>query len=129
MARAKKTTRVIKRTQKTTVPAVLLELGEGEADFLQAVMAKISGSETDSPRKYAGRIARALKHATGQDYTDTDAYKLMVNPRTSSLRFKDYQPRDNGANVAAAMNYLKANPPGYVAPHIWDEAYSYRRHA
>lgn len=113
MAKARRTTRVIKRVQKTTVPAVVLELGEGEADFLQAVMAMIGGSEADSPRKYAIRIARALKNATGQEYKDTDAYKLLRR-NNPDLFFKDYPPRviDNGAstaNIKAAVEYMKTH--------------------
>lgn len=126
MAKARRTTRVIKRVQKTTVPAIMLELGEGEADFLQTVMAKIGGSETDSPRKYAVRIGRALKNATGQDYTDTDAFKLLRNPRNSNLGFKNYPPRvtDSGANVSAALEYLKTHPNPFAAYRVPAKDYS-----
>lgn len=55
---------------------VKLVLSEGDADFLLAVLARIGGHRTKSPRKYATRIFRALTDATDLDYTLTDAWQL-----------------------------------------------------
>jgi hypothetical protein len=76
---------------------VVLELTEGEADFILAVTAFIAGDYERSPRKYSDRIRRALETALGIGYTQTDAYKLRdrLNLFYGGIWFRDY----NDANV------------------------------
>lgn len=103
MAKATKGTRTIKRVKKIQVPSITLELSEGEADFLQALLCKASGDEINSPRKYAVAITKALKFATGQEFDETDAFKLMASPRVSTVRFRNYPPKDmeGGTHVSS----------------------------
>lgn len=56
---------------------IVLELSEGEADFVLAMSGIVTGSPKHSPRKYADRIFRELSAALGVNGEDTDAYKLM----------------------------------------------------
>lgn len=54
-----------------------LTLTEGEADCLIALLCKVGGHHSRSPRKYVDRISTALKQAVGHGYQKTDAYKLL----------------------------------------------------
>lgn len=74
MAKAAKIQETVTKREK--VNRIQLTLTEGEADFLQAILAHIGGDPTTSPRKYQERIARVLRNATGQSYSATDAYQL-----------------------------------------------------
>jgi len=77
MAHATKISQAIRKVER--VPRIQLILTEGEADLLQETMARIGGHRHQSPRKYADRIAKALREATGQDHRQTDAYRLARN--------------------------------------------------
>lgn len=121
MARATKGTRVLKRVTKKTVPTVNLELSEGEADYLQAVLCKISGHAEKSPQKYGNSIAKALKHATGQDFDETDAYKLMSRPTlTMGIHFRNYPEPKKIKGPLPESDWRKAGHAfantGYIAP-------------
>jgi len=65
---------------------IILELTEGEADFLIAVLSRIGGSPTKSPRKYQERISAPLVEALGFDFYGTDAHKLS----TGDIGFRNY---------------------------------------
>lgn len=67
MAKAAKIQETVTKREK--VNRIQLTLTEGEADFLQAILAHIGGDPTTSPRKYQERIARVLRNATGQSYS------------------------------------------------------------
>lgn len=71
-------------TERQTI--INLALTEGEADCLIAILAKIGGSRTRSPRKYVHRISGALTTALGYGYMMSDAYKLL-----EGFRFKSYE--------------------------------------
>jgi hypothetical protein len=84
MAKSQKIQETVVRRDK--VDRYQLTLTEGEADFLQAVLATIGGHQQNSPRKYAIRIGRVLHDVTGQGFMQTDAHQLI----TGSLWFNDY---------------------------------------
>lgn len=67
---------------------VILELSEGEADFILGVTGKIGGSPDRSPRKYSDRIRAALTGALGYDWHETDAFKH--SSRGPALYFNAY---------------------------------------
>lgn len=67
---------------------IILELSEGEADFIYAVTHRVAGSPTASPRKYSERVHAALKAALGIDGHQTDAHRLMSN--ASRIYFNEY---------------------------------------
>lgn len=90
MARAQRTTEVVRQPKRVT--RVQLTLTEGEADFLLAVLAKIGGHPKNSPRKYAERISEALKNTLGISYKKTDAFPLS----SGYLYFIDYADPDGG---------------------------------
>lgn len=73
---------------------IVLELSEGEADFILAVCGRVTGSMSNSPRKYASRIYSELikVKVLGGVASTTDAYKLMSSD--SRVSFEDY-PRHN----------------------------------
>ena len=84
MATVKRTTTPITKH----VPAYQLTITEGEADFLLAVLARIGGHSSQSPRKYSNSIRRALTEATGYNYLDSDAYRL--SEKEKDLYFNEY---------------------------------------
>jgi hypothetical protein len=75
-----------KVTSRNTPRNIRLDLTEGEADFLLGLVASVGGSETNSPRKYAKRILKALRRVTGYDYTETDSLALLHG----HVEFLDY---------------------------------------
>lgn len=68
---------------------VILELSEGEADFILALTARIGGHPEHSPRKYSERICTALTVALGFAWDGTDAEKLMTS--SSRIYFNNYR--------------------------------------
>lgn len=74
MAHARRVKETIVKREK--VDRIQLVLTDGEADFLQAVLAFVGGSPQDSPRKYQERISSALQEVTGQEFDQTDAHPL-----------------------------------------------------
>lgn len=69
----------------------VLELSEGEADFLLGLMGVIGGDTAKSPRKYALRIEGALSLAMGISCLSTDAVKLISDQgRPGSVYFANY---------------------------------------
>lgn len=82
-----KATRIEPKPVKQPPVKILLELSEGEADFILGITSRIGGSMTDSPRKYNDRIQEALTGALGVRWDDTDSYPLL---RGAGLRFENY---------------------------------------
>lgn len=73
---------------------VILELTEGEADFILGVTAKLGGDREKSPRKYSDRIQAALTDALGYDWSRTDAYKLSSG---GGIYFNSYNSAEANA--------------------------------
>jgi hypothetical protein len=96
VARAAVRERVVRKTVKIPVKKIVLELTEGEADFLLALSAHVGGSDEDSPRKYMHRISRALVKATGHVFFETDAFPLADPSQPSGVLFANY-PDPRGA--------------------------------
>jgi len=65
-----------KASPRKTTRNVTLKLTEGEADLVLALTAMAGGHPSKSPRKYARRIAAALRKALGYNETETDAWHL-----------------------------------------------------
>jgi len=82
-----KATRIDPKPVKQPPPKYVLELSEGEADFILGITASIGGSSTNSPRKYSDALRDALMDATGISAFDTDAYALKVR---GAINFADY---------------------------------------
>jgi hypothetical protein len=81
-----KATKITPKPVKQPPVRYVLELSEGEADFILALTRYIGGDPANSPRKYSVRIQHALEDATGQSAADTDAAKLA----SGGIRFEDY---------------------------------------
>ena len=96
MARAHVVTKVFRKVRQVRVRRTVLELGDGEVDFLLALSRRVSGDPENSPRKYMNRIARALVKSTGMNPSNTDADKLSVPSYESGIWFQDY-PDPRGA--------------------------------
>lgn len=104
MARATNTSKVVHQTRRQKL--VQLTLTEGEADFLLAVLARVGGHKTNSPRKYQVRIKDALQRATGITYKETDANQLAYGV---GMGFRDYDDPKGGS----AQRRKPAAPPPY----------------
>lgn len=77
---------------------IVLELTEGEADFLLGISLHIGGHPTNSPRKYAVRIGDALYAALGVGADQTDAARLRdktASPK-GTIYFRDYPANFRG---------------------------------
>lgn len=74
-----------------TVPGVALTLTEGEARTLIAVLARVAGSPSLSPRQHADDVRDALIDALAVDYTDVLEYQLIEDKyMRGSITFSDY---------------------------------------
>jgi hypothetical protein len=93
MATARKITPRVKQPPSK----VILELSEGEADFILGLTVVIGGDVTKSPRKYADSIGRALTEALETSAFDTDSHKLISDRgRPGAVYFKCYDGTDAG---------------------------------
>lgn len=107
MAKARRIKQTIVKREK--VDRIQLTLTEGEADFLQAVLAFVQDTENNSPSKYSHRISSALESATGQRFWETDACPLAYT-ECGALRFREYPA---GHEVAeCALNELSRKLDG-----------------
>ncbi|MFD8018939.1 hypothetical protein ACFV6G_00720 [Streptomyces lavendulae] len=91
MAEAKRTiiTREVKKTE--TVPALSMTISIEEAESLMAVLVKVAGSLTNSPRKHTNAILRSLENAQVRDWESPGhPFSLLADPN-SGLAFKDYK--------------------------------------
>lgn len=95
MAKAQITSGIVRQPQR--VRRIQLELTDGEADFLMAVLSRVDGHEKDSPRKYQRRISAALERATGHMFAYTDAYPLS----SGEIEFQSYPDPQGGRLVVA----------------------------
>jgi hypothetical protein len=108
MAKAAVTSTVVERRKVVSyedveVRKINLELTEGDADFLLAVLNLIGGNAKNSPRKYGDRISAALKEATGLSADDTDAYELVAGNGSGSrgaIYFNDYPDPTLGSHTS-----------------------------
>jgi len=90
MARAHTVTKVFRKVRQVKVRRTMLELGDGEVDFLLAIAQCVGGDTTDSPRKYMDRIARALLKSAGMDPLATDAGRLARSTYHGGIWFENY---------------------------------------
>lgn len=72
---------------KTLNNLVDLLLTAEEADCLAAVLSRVAGSPTDSPRKHQQAVTQALQ-GIGLEYNKTDADGML----NGTLHFRDYPP-------------------------------------
>lgn len=79
--------------EKTTIERVVtedgftLKLSVNEAEALVAVLARVGGSPTDSPRGDAKSVLRALQNAGSRDYL-SEGHPLRY--LRGSMQFADY---------------------------------------
>jgi hypothetical protein len=66
----------------------VVELTEGEVDFLIAVTSRVGGDPVDSPRKYSDRIRKGLTEASG--VAPPDASHLVEDNRRAGIFFRNY---------------------------------------
>jgi hypothetical protein len=87
-----KATKIAPKPVKQPPAKIMLELSEGEADFILGLLDSIGGSPTNSPRKYADCLNTALSGALGHGPADTDAHKLIdpLAGRKNSIYFREY---------------------------------------
>lgn len=85
-----------------------LTLTEGEADFLQALVASVGGDEKRSPRKYVRGISKALAYATGETFRDTDAGLLA----RGAVHFLNYDRLTELAASTASTSVTNVRHPG-----------------
>ena len=90
MARAHVVTKVFKKVRQVRVRRTLLELGDGEVDFLLALSRHVGGDTDGSPRKYMDRITRALVKSTGMDPDNTDAGHRCRPSYHAGIWFENY---------------------------------------
>jgi len=87
-----KATKIAPKPVKQPPAKIVLELSEGEADFILGMTEFISGHPSKSPRKYANALREALTSALGIRAKDTDAahlYSEVLSIR-GSVHFSDY---------------------------------------
>jgi hypothetical protein len=108
MASARRKSIVIQKR----ISGLQLDLSDGEADFLQAILSLVGGNPTDSPRKYQESISNALRKVTGQRHDETDAHKLIMRPQSSGIWFANY-PDAESDNV-----FSPTKPP--LTREQWD---------
>jgi len=117
-----KATKITPKPVKQPPAKIVLELSEGEADFVLGLLDSIGGSPTNSPRKYAERINRALTEALGHGPQGTDAHKL-IDPnagRKNSIYFRDY------GSLPPSGGYLATAFEAAAAPSLRDDIYRLR---
>ncbi|MFD7552992.1 hypothetical protein ACFV9E_00420 [Streptomyces sp. NPDC059835] len=93
MAEAKRTIidQEIKKVEK--VPAISLTLTIEEAETLMAVLVKVAGSTTTSPRKHTNAILVSLEKAQVRDWESTGHPFSLLADRNGGLAFRDYGAR------------------------------------
>jgi hypothetical protein len=85
MAEAKKNTRTVVETEFN------LKLTTDEAETLTAVLVKVAGSLTDSPRKHTDAILRGLREAGSRDWESSGhPYWLIAKGERTGLQFRNY---------------------------------------
>ncbi|MGW1673273.1 hypothetical protein [Streptomyces sp. NPDC002324] len=93
MAEAKSTTIEKQVTEKKQVPAITLTLSIEEAEALQALVGRVSGSTYASPRKHTDAIYIALDRAGVSTYAKPVSRQIegslrwLVEPKAKSPRF------------------------------------------
>ena len=85
------------RTVRET--GVTLTLTDDEAGTLRAILSRISGSPTHSPREHADTIAAALNKAG----VVRPANVVFLDEPRSAIRFRDYPPKTSTYTSLTAM--------------------------
>jgi hypothetical protein len=134
VAKAHKIIRKVKRIESR--PGISLELSEGDADLLLALLGTVHGDGKESPAKYGYRIKRALEGAMGIKATETDAWKLKTgHPRVWFEKYRDPEaglPRisfgfDADGLDSDGRTWRAANPALGVTPEDLDAAVRWSR--
>ncbi|MBT2609869.1 hypothetical protein J7I97_16675 [Streptomyces sp. ISL-87] len=91
MAEAKRTTidREVKKTEKVAAISVTMTLEEAES--LMAVLVRVAGSMTNSPRMHTNAVLQSLEKAQVRDWETAGHPFALLDERASGLVFKDYQ--------------------------------------
>lgn len=97
-----KATKITPKPVKQPSAKIVLELSEGEADFILGITHAIGGDPQKSPRKYAQALEEALTEALGYAVNGTDAYKLM-DPSMPACRKGAIYFREYGSEAAVAL--------------------------
>lgn len=87
---------------RRTTRKVTLNLTEGEADMLLALVSMVGGRHAQSPRKYAERVRRALETALGYDWSGTDAFHLGLG-HVEFFDYKDHPEITTGMRARAVL--------------------------
>jgi hypothetical protein len=108
-----KATKITPKPVKTPPARIVLELSEGEADFILGVTSVIGGDPQKSPRKYSEALHTALREALGYSAFSTDAHKLIsAHGRAGSIYFKNYDgsesfPTPTGRAIAPTLRVAR----------------------
>ncbi|MFD8886442.1 hypothetical protein ACFV0H_28595 [Streptomyces erythrochromogenes] len=90
MAEAKRTTidQEVKKVEK--VPAISLTITIEEAEALTAVLVKVAGSMTNSPRKHTQAVLTSLEKAHVRDWEAQGHPFSLLERRNGGVTFNDY---------------------------------------
>jgi hypothetical protein len=94
MAKARKIKTVRYVTKKIPVDRIQLDLSDGEVDLLRTLLDYVGGSPTDSPRKYADRMIKALDAAGVPQAEEMDANNLIILQQGTGVTFRNYGSDD-----------------------------------
>ena len=90
MATAERTDAIVMTT--TTEPRVVLTLDEDEAEFLEAILRRISGDPANSPRKYQESISKALRSVPAVTFGRHPSSLITAG---SGIRFNEYPGQES----------------------------------
>ncbi|MCY0941894.1 hypothetical protein [Streptomyces antarcticus] len=92
MADAKRTiiTQEIKTIEKVSAFSLTMTIDEAEA--LTAILVKVAGSMTNSPRKHTNAVLMSLEKAHVRDWEAPGHPFSLLASRAGGLEFKDFRP-------------------------------------
>ncbi|MFJ3634648.1 hypothetical protein [Streptomyces sp. NPDC090112] len=90
MAEAKRTTieQEVKKIEKVSAISVTMTIEEAEA--LMAVLVKVAGSTTNSPRKHTSAVLQSLEKAGVRDWEAPGHPFSLLADRNGGFAFRDY---------------------------------------
>lgn len=91
MAEAKRTIIDLEVKKIEKVPAISLTITIEEAEALTAVLVKVAGSMTNSPRKHTSAVLESLEKAHVRDWEAEGHPFSLLATRGGGLEFKDFR--------------------------------------
>lgn len=88
-------------SQRRTPRTILVELTEGEADFILGVTSRVAGHETRSMAKYSTRLRKVLSKTLGYDCDETDFDKYA----RGFLYLNTYEPASSYDKMSDRISF------------------------